>query len=141
MSPHRWIAFVVDDEPMIAITLKLILLAQGFDARSFTNPLDALSAAHSMPPDLLISDVMMPYMNGYELAIQVMLLHRGCKVLLFTGQTTTEDLHSAAMTKGYDFDVLTKPVPPKILLATIEALFERQNDAVPSGGGWASPSA
>ena len=132
MSQHRWVAFVVDDEPMIAITLKLILMAQGFDARSFVDPLDALSAAHSMPPDLLISDVAMPHINGYELAIQMMQLHRGCKVLLITGQTTTEDLHSAAKTKGYDFDVLTKPVPPKILLATIEELFENQSDAVPT---------
>jgi DNA-binding response OmpR family regulator len=132
MSQHRWVAFVVDDEPMIAITLKLILMAQGFDARSFVDPLDALSAAHSMPPDLLISDVAMPHINGYELAIQMMQLHRGCKVLLITGQTTTENLHVAAKAKGYDFDVLTKPVPPRILLARIEEWFENQSDAVPT---------
>ena len=71
MSTHRWVVFVVDDEPMIAMTLRLILMAHGFDARSFTDPLDALSAAHSMPPDLLISDVAMPHINGYELAIQM----------------------------------------------------------------------
>ena len=132
MSTHRWVVFVVDDEPMIAMTLRLILMAHGFDARSFTDPLDALSAAHAMSPDLLISDVAMPHINGYELAIQMMRLHRGCKVLLITGQTTTENLHIAAKAKGYDFDVLTKPVPPKILLATIEELFENQSDAVPT---------
>ena len=132
MSPHRGIAFVVDDEPMIAMTLRLILTAHGFDARSFVDPLDALSAAHSMPPDLLISDVAMPHINGYELAIQMMRLHRGCKVLLITGQTTTENLHIAAKAKGYDFDVLTKPVPPKFLLARIEELLENESDAVPT---------
>ena len=133
MSTHRWVVFVVDDEPMIAMTLRLILMAHGFDARSFVDPLDALSAAHSMPPDLLISDVAMPHINGYELAIQIVLLHPACKVLILTGQTTTQDLHVTAKAKGYDFDrVLTKPVPPTILLAEIEELLENESDAVPT---------
>jgi hypothetical protein len=72
----------------------------------------------------------------------MMLLHPVCRVLILTGQTTTQDLHVAARAKGYDFDrVLTKPCPPKILLAEIEELFEKQSDAVPSGDGWGSPSA
>jgi PleD family two-component response regulator len=69
MSKQRdkTIGNIVDDELMIATTLK-IMIRQGFDARSFVNPLDALQAAQSVPPDLLISHVVMQQMNGFDLA-------------------------------------------------------------------------
>jgi CheY-like chemotaxis protein len=63
--------FVVDDEKLIASTLSLILAGSGFYARPFLDPLDALRAAQSTAPDLLLSDVVMPNMNGIELAIQI----------------------------------------------------------------------
>src|SRR3984885_2350010 len=52
--------FVVDDEPVIASSLAAILQMNGFSARFFTCPLEALTAARSIAPDLLISDVAMP---------------------------------------------------------------------------------
>ena len=66
---HR--IFVVDDESIIASSLQLILMSQGFDAHSFADPLAALNAARSKSPDLLITDVMMPQMTGIELAVQI----------------------------------------------------------------------
>lgn len=64
------IIFVVDDEKLIASTLSLILTGRGFYARSFLDPFDALRAAQSTVPDLLLSDVVMPNMNGIELAFK-----------------------------------------------------------------------
>lgn len=119
----RLIAFVVDDEPVIASTLELILLAKGFDARSFINPIDALQAAQSLVPRILISDVMMPEMNGFDLAIQVTTLHPSCKALMFSGQTATADLLLDVKARGYKFDVLAKPVHPNELLQKIEELL------------------
>jgi CheY-like chemotaxis protein len=58
-APARQI-FVVDDEPVIASTLATILQMNGFSAKFFTSPLEALNAARSKAPDLLISDVTMP---------------------------------------------------------------------------------
>ena len=63
----RSIAFVVDDEDVIASTLELILLSEGFEARSFVDPHDALVASQTSTPDLLLTDVLMPGINGIEL--------------------------------------------------------------------------
>ena len=49
--------FVADDEPVIASTLATILQMSGFSAEFFTSPLEALTAARSKAPDLLVSDV------------------------------------------------------------------------------------
>jgi DNA-binding response OmpR family regulator len=61
---NRLIAFVVDDGNVIASTLELILIKQGFDARSFVDPVDALRAAQSTSPDLLLTDVVIPFASA-----------------------------------------------------------------------------
>jgi CheY-like chemotaxis protein len=58
----------VDDEAAIAFTQAAILKINGYDARSFVNPLEALEAITTVRPDLLITDVMMPEMSGIDLA-------------------------------------------------------------------------
>ena len=102
--------FVVDDEPIIATTLAVILRQQGFDATSFSEPLEALEAAQSDAPDLLISDVVMPHLSGIDLAIQVQQKCPNCRVLLFSGQAATGHLLEAARAGGHDFELMTKPV-------------------------------
>ena len=57
---HGLLIYVVDDEKLIASTLALILTGSGFYARSFVDPLDALQAARSTAPDLLLSDERSP---------------------------------------------------------------------------------
>ena len=93
--------FVVDDEEIISSTLGLILRTQGFDAVSFTKPLEALQAASSQAPELLISDVAMPQLSGIDLAIQVQESCPDCKILLFSGQATTADLLETARSNGH----------------------------------------
>ena len=117
--------FVVDDEDVIASSLAMILRFQGgFHATSFHEPLAALAAAQAESPDLLISDVVMPKMSGIELAIQLREACPQCKVLLFSGQAATSHLLDSARAKGYDFELLSKPVHPADLLARIQDLFE-----------------
>jgi CheY-like chemotaxis protein len=114
--------FVVDDEPIIASTLARILEQSGFAATSFTNPLEALEAAHSEHPDLLLSDVMMPQLSGVELAMRIRDKCPQCRILLFSGQAATADLLAEARKRGHDFHILSKPVHPKDLLAGIHGL-------------------
>ena len=115
--------FVVDDERVISETLAKILQLSGFEAISFTNPLEALKDSQFQSPDLLLSDVSMPELSGVDLAVQIKLKHPNCRILLFSGQASTVDLLQAARRQGYDFQLLSKPVHPKDLLQRIEDLF------------------
>jgi DNA-binding NtrC family response regulator len=122
-QPSRSIVFVVDDESIIASTFELILISSGFDARSFVDPLEALQAAESASPDLLLTDVVMPNLTGIQLAIKVQDLRPSCKVLLSSGQTVTAELLDAARLQGHHFEILAKPVHPVDLLEKITETF------------------
>jgi DNA-binding NtrC family response regulator len=123
MGLRRRIAFVVDDEDIIASTLELILISQGFDARSFVDPVDALRAAQSVSPVLLVTDVVMPKMNGIELANEIRQQYPDCRVLLSSGHGSTSELLLAANVQGHPFEILAKPVHPELLLEKIKLLF------------------
>jgi CheY-like chemotaxis protein len=114
--------FVVDDEQVIASTMATILEMNGYRARYFTSPLEALQEAHRDDPDILISDVMMPNMNGIDLAIRVTNLYPACKVLLLSGQAATADLPSVARELGHDFSLMAKPLQPTDMLSEVGKL-------------------
>jgi CheY-like chemotaxis protein len=118
-QPKLPLVFVVDDEPVIASSLAIILRQLGFEVRSFTDPLEALNEARSVIPDLLISDVVMPVLSGIDLAIQMQERCPTCKVLLFSGQSATAGMLENARALGHDFELLLKPVHPKDLLREI----------------------
>jgi CheY-like chemotaxis protein len=111
--------FVVDDEPVIASTLAAILQMNGFSAKFFTSPLEALAAARSKAPDLLISDVTMPDISGIDLAMKMRAQFPTCKILLFSGHPATFDLIENARARGHEFQLLLKPVVPAELLLEI----------------------
>ena len=112
--------FVVDDHRMIASTLADILRLNGFDAVWFTNPREALAAAKSDCPDLVISDIEMPLFSGVELAIRLKELQLDCNILLVTGHPGYLDLLDQAEKLGHHFQVLQKPLVPRKLLAEIQ---------------------
>jgi CheY-like chemotaxis protein len=120
VAPH---VFVVDDEPVIASTLAVILRLHGYSATFFTSPFEALAAAQLRAPDLLISDVAMPGISGIDMAILMKAQYPDCKILLFSGQTETADLLCVAREEGHDFTLLQKPVHPSAMLAEIR-VFE-----------------
>jgi DNA-binding NtrC family response regulator len=119
---HVSVVFVVDDEQVISQSLAIILRREGYDASYFTNPLEALEQMKITPPDLLISDVMMPEISGIELAIRVAERYPDCKILLFSGQAATTDLMNDARAQGYSFQLLPKPLHPRQLLEEIATL-------------------
>jgi CheY-like chemotaxis protein len=121
------VVLVVDDERVIADTLSIILSKSGFSTLTAYDGASALEIARKRPPDLLISDVMMPGMTGIDLAIKVTQTIPGCKVLLFSGQAATVDLLEQARQAGHNFTTLTKPVHPTDMLKRIsECLAEPQ---------------
>jgi DNA-binding NtrC family response regulator len=114
--------FVVDDEPVIASTLAALLKLHGYSATSFTSPREALAAARSKAPDLLITDVAMLDVSGIDLAIQMNIVYPNCKILLFSGQAATQDLLEDARSRGHNFQLLEKPVHPSAMLSKVGAL-------------------
>lgn len=123
MEYEAKIVYVVDDERVIAETLSMILAQAGFGAIAFEDPKQALAAAAGgSPPDLLISDVVMPGMSGIQLAIEFQRAYPECKVLLFSGQAATADLLEDAKRQGHDFEVLSKPVHPSDLLGRLRTI-------------------
>jgi CheY-like chemotaxis protein len=107
---------VADDERVIADTLAMILNQSGFEARAVYSGERALELAPTFLPDMLISDVIMGGLNGIDAAIRVRSLLPQIKVLLFSGQAATADLLEKARVKGYEFEILAKPVHPQDLL-------------------------
>jgi CheY-like chemotaxis protein len=110
---------VVDDEHVIADTLAIILNQAGFDASAVYTGTDAVDTARTERPDLIISDVIMPDMNGIEAAIHIRAFLPTCKILLFSGQAATADLLENARARGHEFQILAKPVHPQDLLAKL----------------------
>lgn len=118
-SEYRPSVLVVDDESVIADTLAEILRRSGYAAVAAYDAAGALETALLKPPEMLITDVVLPGMNGIELAIQIKRIFPDCKTLLFSGQASTSDLLASANQAGHHFTLLSKPVHPKDLLAWV----------------------
>ncbi len=111
---------VVDDEQVIADTLAKILDLNGYEASAVYTGTAAVESARALRPDLVISDVIMPDMNGIEAAISIRGFLPSCKILLFSGQAATADLLENARAQGHEFEILAKPVHPADLLAKLK---------------------
>jgi DNA-binding response OmpR family regulator len=119
VEAHRPSVIVVDDESNIADTLAEILSRSGYAAVAVYDAESALETALLKPPEILITDVMLPGTNGIDLAIQIRRIFPDCGIFLFSGQTTTTDLLAAASRDGHEFMLLSKPLHPIDLLARI----------------------
>jgi len=137
VTPPPPLILVVDDEPTIADTLSQILQGEGFAAVACYAGVDAIEIARLTPPDLLLSDVVMPGMSGVELAIEVIRLVPNCPVVFLSGQATKADLLGKMGRR--QFKLLAKPIHPRDLLAEVSRLVtlpDRQDALVyhfPSG--------
>jgi DNA-binding response OmpR family regulator len=111
---------VVDDERILADMLASILDRSGYTSTAVYSASEALVAL-KMRPDLIISDVMMPEMDGVKLAVQVSKLHPEIKILLISGHAGTEEIVKAS---GLSLDFLAKPFTPIELLARVAAALD-----------------
>src|ERR1035441_6865197 len=108
---------VVDDEHVIADTLAKILDLNGYEASAVYTGTAAVESARSFQPDLIISDVIMPDMDGIQAAINIRGFLPNCKILLFSGQAATADLLENALFKEPEFENLCTPAHPAALPA------------------------
>jgi len=132
-SPRPFIV-VVDDEQRIADTLVLILNSKGYAAQAAYDGASALDICRHKIPDLVLSDVAMPGMNGIELAIEIRRQFPGCHILLFSGQADTAEILENARRRGDDFELLAKPLHPEELFIKIEKLVGPRDARQQMGG-------
>lgn len=107
---------VVDDERVIADTLTAILCLQGYRAQAVYSAAGAMSAADDLHPHTLISDVLMPGMNGIELAAYFAEHYPECLVVLMSGDSAAPALLDTAVRQAHPHWTQRKPVTPNQIL-------------------------
>lgn len=115
----RKLVLVVDDERTIADTLALILRKAQYNTTVAYDAATALRKCEEFVPDVVITDVVMPGMNGIEMAVQIRQKYPRCRVLLFSGMASAADLLGNHHSQNR-FELLSKPIQPADLLAKLE---------------------
>ena len=107
---------VVDDEALIADTIVQILNRSGFVAEAVYGGQDAIDTARRTNPELVLSDVLMPHVDGVEAAIAIRESCPGTRIVLFSGQAATVEILARARERGHNFELLPKPLHPTQLI-------------------------
>jgi len=119
---------LLDDEPSVLLALKLVLKALKFEVQEFSQPELALnflkdsaqSDPKTAPVDLVLSDLKMPGLNGFEMLRETRLIYPELKFVLMSAHATREDVARAKElgSNGY----LAKPFDPRQLREVLEGL-------------------
>src|SRR5512147_685028 len=120
---------VVDDEKRLVSLVETYLTQEGYHVVTAHNGQDALAVARREKPDLIVLDVMMPEMDGYEF----MRKHRAennTPIVLLTARVDDEE-KVIGLELGAD-DYITKPFRPRELVARVRAVLRRVGDSQPS---------
>ena len=121
---------VVDDEKRLVSLVESYLTQEGYRVVTAYNGKEALSVAQKEKPDLVVLDVMMPEMDGYEF----MRRHRAendSPIILLTARVDDEE-NVVGLEVGAD-DYMTKPFRPRELVARVRAVLRRAGEKEPTG--------
>ena len=118
---HRW-ALVVDDVADVTEMLSVLMTHAGYEVSTASNAHEAIALAREHQFDVVISDIGMPEMNGYELAKAIRLLpgYETVPLVAVTGYSMFDD-QNRSLTAGFSEHV-TKPIDPRAFLELIEQL-------------------
>jgi len=129
MSDQPLRILVVDDEPNIVDVLAMALRYQGFEVGTAGTGETALAEAAAFKPQLMILDVMLPDMEGFEVARRLRGRGAGIPIIFLTARDATED-KVRGLTLGGD-DYVTKPFSLEELVARIRSILRRTGEAEP----------
>lgn len=119
---------IIEDEKLLADSIQALLIKKGFEVEAAYDGETGEEYAELGIYDLLILDVMMPKMNGYEVARKVRATKCGTPILMLTAKSGLED-RITGLNAGADY-YLAKPFDTRELLACINALLRRQGNQV-----------
>ncbi len=129
-SLSKKVVFVVDDEQAIADTLSLILRAAGYSVRTFYDGLSALEHAQEEIPDIVLSDVIMPKMNGIVLARKLREQLPNCRILLISGNAYSATLLAEWQDHGGpELEILPKPCSPQAIIRKLSTIAAAIDDS------------
>lgn len=115
---------VVDDDPAITSVLRRGLAYEGYQVFSANDGSDGLAQAREQEPDLVILDIMMPGLDGWEVLRRLRSADTGLPVLMLTAKDAPAD-QAQGLNAGAD-DYVVKPFHFEVLLARVQALLRRQ---------------
>lgn len=118
---------LVDDDPNISRLVQLYLEKEGFEVKTADRGDDALAMFRKMPPDLILLDVMLPGMDGWQVC-RTIRKTSSIPIIMLTAKDETFD-KVLGLELGAD-DYMTKPFDPKELIARIKAVMRRTQTAV-----------
>ena len=114
---------IVDDEPNIVVSLEFLMRQNGYTVKAVDNGKDALDALREFAPDLVLLDVMMPLLSGYELAQKVRENPAWSQMKIVMLSAKGRDVEvTKGMAMGADAYV-TKPFSTKDLVAKVQELL------------------
>jgi two-component system, OmpR family, response regulator len=131
-SPEAHRVLVVDDEPNIVDVICMALRFQGFAVATAGTGSDALAAVAAFRPHLMILDIMLPDMEGFEVAQRLGAQRADVPIIFLTARDATED-KIRGLTMGGD-DYVTKPFSLEELVARIRTILRRTGAAEPTSG-------
>jgi len=123
VNPDPVRALVVDDEPDLAQLLTRVLSLEGWETESAGTGRQAIDTAHRLLPDVVVLDVMLPDMTGYDVLRELRLINPQVCVLFLTARDSVSD-RIAGITAGGD-DYVTKPFALEEVLARLRGLVRR----------------
>ena len=125
----------IEDDDQIRLALRLVLEDEGYEVREAADGRSGLAAFHAFEPDLVLLDIRLPDMSGFDVcrALRAMSI---VPIVMVTAQTDTQDMVTG-LEAGAD-DYVTKPVVPKELAARVRAHLRRAQLQNFSSGGFSS---
>ena len=114
---------IVDDDPSITESLAAVFQMHRYEVRCAHSAETAIEVIAHWEPDIALVDVILPCMNGIDLAMVVKANRPACHLVLFSGDPGTEMLVERAAREGNIFEILAKPVHPMFMLDYISSLF------------------
>ena len=122
-SAEQVSVLVVDDEPNIVDVISMALRFEGFAVESAGSGADAIASVAASRPQVMVLDVMLPDIDGFEVARRLASAHAGVPILFLTARDATEYI-VRGLTLGGD-DYMTKPFSLEELVARIRTILRR----------------